>query len=955
MCGRPRSTCVVIGVVAACIAVAATTRLRSQAAPDLARARAVFASPPDDARPMMRWWWHGVATSPAQIRHDLEAMKAAGIGGAEIQPVYPLTLNSPSSGIVNHPFLSEAFLELVREAHLRGRDLGLRIDLTLGSGWPYGGPSVSIDDAAGRLRVDRVALPAGSRRIGRPAMAAGESWIGAFIGPSGVTDAAPGALMPLDWPPATPVLEVAPTEGPRQVWAFIAGRTGMMVKRPAAGAEGYVLSHYDRSALDRYLDDVGGRLLRPLAGMPPFAIFCDSLEVYGSDWTPDLPAEFARRRGYDIRPLLPSLVADRFETGAMLREDWGRTLSELLDERFIGPLREWAHARGTRLRMQSYGIPPATISSSAFVDLPEGEGHHWRQLTASRWASSASHLFDRPVASSETWTWLHSPSFRATPLDLKAEADRHFLQGITQLIGHGWPSTPEGEEYPGWRFYAAGAFNEKNPWWIVMPDISRYLQRVSAVLRLGRPGNDVALYLPIADAYAHATPGRMHLLDLVKERLGEEIVGSVLDAGYGFDAVDDDALVAHARLDGDRVAIGAGRYRAIVLPPMDAMPAATLAAIERFAAAGVVVISAGRTPSRPAGRHSEDERTRFRERVRALFAARAKTVADAGVPLRTALNALVEPPLRAAVVDGEADATRAIPSDIGVIERRLADGSIFFIANTSNEARELRLRGRGTANAQVWDAVRGVVEGVRQDGKDAVLMALAPYESRLLVTAVGQRVTRRAASADGATTAPGRVLDRWRVSVGDFTMLMGLIGESGTVEGWEAHPQTRYFSGVGTYETTFESGRNVTSRSSRVWLDFGGGTPVDAHSGETASVNGFRALLDPPIREAAVIEVNGRRVGSLWAPPYRIEITAAVKPGENVVRVSVGNTAMNHMAGRPLPDYRLLNLRYGERFVPQDMKAVRVLPSGLTAPVKVVIEWPVRLKADTTSVPTRTP
>lgn len=437
MCSRRRPTSVIMRAVAVCLAVAATPGLGSEAVPDVARARAVFHSPPDDARPMMRWWWHGVASSPAQIQHDLEAMKAAGIGGAEIQPVYPLTLNSPASGVVNHPFLSDAFLELVREAHVRGRDLGLRVDLTLGSGWPFGGPSVSIDDAAGQLRVERVALPAGSRRVARPTMAAGESWIGAFIGPDGASDATPAALKPIDWPAATPVLDIAPAEGPRQVWAFIASRTGMMVKRPAVGAEGYVLSHYDRGALDRYLDTVGGRLLQPLAGTPPFAIFCDSLEVYGSDWTPDLPAEFERRRGYDIRPLLPWLVADRGETGAMLREDWGRTLSELLDDRFIRPLGHWAHARGTRLRMQSYGIPPATISSSAAVDLPEGEGHHWRQLTAARWASSASHLFDRPVASSETWTWLHSPSFRATPLDLKAEADRHFLQGITQLIGHG--------------------------------------------------------------------------------------------------------------------------------------------------------------------------------------------------------------------------------------------------------------------------------------------------------------------------------------------------------------------------------------------------------------------------------------------------------------------------------------------------------------------------------------
>jgi hypothetical protein len=106
------------------------------------------------------------------------------------------------------------------------------------------------------------------------------------------------------------------------------------------------------------------------------------------------------------------------------------------------------------------------------------------------------------VISSETWTWLHSPVFRATPLDMKAEADIHFLQGINQLVGHGWPYSPPEAGEPGWRFYAAAVFNQHNPWWIVMPDITKYLQRVSWILRQGTPANDVAVYLPTHDAFA---------------------------------------------------------------------------------------------------------------------------------------------------------------------------------------------------------------------------------------------------------------------------------------------------------------------------------------------------------------------------------------------------------------------------------------------------------------------
>ena len=104
-----------------------------------------------------------------------------------------------------------------------------------------------------------------------------------------------------------------------------------------------------------------------------------------------------------------------------------------------------------------------TLSSNALVDLPEGEGPQWRQFSFTRWATSAAHVYGRPIASSETWTWLHSPPFRATPLDMKAEADRFFLQGINQLMGHGWAYSPPSAGEPGWRFYAAASLMHTIP------------------------------------------------------------------------------------------------------------------------------------------------------------------------------------------------------------------------------------------------------------------------------------------------------------------------------------------------------------------------------------------------------------------------------------------------------------------------------------------------------------
>ena len=210
------------------------------------------------------------------------------------------------------------------------------------------------------------------------------------------------------------------------------------------GAEGFVIDHYDGQVVDKFLKTVAEPELKACGPNPPYAVFCDSLEVAGEDWTGNFLAEFQKRRGYDLRPYLPALAGDDNDRNKDIRHDWGQTLTELFIHHFLTPLERWSKEHATRLRIQGYGSPPAALYCYAYADLNEAEGHLWKEFEESRWAASASHLLGRPVTSSETWTWLHSPVFRATPLDMKAEADLHFLQGINQLIGHGWPYTPPG-------------------------------------------------------------------------------------------------------------------------------------------------------------------------------------------------------------------------------------------------------------------------------------------------------------------------------------------------------------------------------------------------------------------------------------------------------------------------------------------------------------------------------
>jgi hypothetical protein len=905
---------------------------RSGRSSNLNELRRLFQHPPDDARIMMRWWWFGPAVMKPEIERELRQMKAGGIGGVEVQPVYPLAPDDPASGVKNLPYLSDEFLEALRFASDKARELGMRFDLTVGSGWPYGGPSVPITEAAGRLRIERVKVTDTTKLVKLPSLSGGEKLLAVFlIKPAGeasstreIDEFKDGAVcLPKDTP------------APFEIQFFVSSRTGMQVKRAAAGAEGFVVDHLDRVAINDYLRNVGDRLLQALGDRPPYAVFCDSLEVYNSDWTGDFLAEFQKRRGYDVRPHLTELAEGSAPRGLALRHDWGLTVTELLNERFVAPLHEWARKKGTRLRIQHYGPPGAVLSSNAYADLPEGEGFQWQSLSATRWASSASHIYGHPVTSSETWTWLHSPTFRATPLDMKAEADRHFLQGINQLIGHGWPYSPPGVEYPGWRFYAAAVFNEKNPWFTVMPDVASYLQRVSWLLRQGQPVSDVALYLPNDDAWSHLKLGNTSMIESLRERLGTGLIPRILDAGYNFDFFDDQALNQAGRLDGSSLVLGENRYRAVILPSVTTIPEQTLVKLEQFARAGGILIATGETPSNAPGfQATAADHQKVAAVSRRLFegpGAPGHLLRQGPDDWSQTLNGLLQP---------DAALTPAAP-EIGYVHRRTGDADVYFLANTGNVSHVTTARFRVAEDARVraefWDPLSGEIEEAPIAASDrnsvSVSLRLEPYESRVLVFSANSGAAASETPAKPKSVAPPLDLSsNWEVTFGDGPPKH--LEHMEQLRSWTAEPETSYYSGLATYEKTFTIAADLLNGGAKITLDFGETTPAAPDPPRTHS-NGMRAMAEAPVREAAVVWVNGRRVGSVWCPPFTLDVTRALQAGANELRIVVANTAVNFMAGHSLPDYRLLTLRYGERFQPQDMDKIQPLPSGLLGPIRL--------------------
>jgi len=654
--------------------------------------------------------------------------------------------------------------------------------------------------------------------------------------------------------------------------------TGQVVKRAAAGADGPVLDHYSAAAARAHLDAVAEPLLQAVPAELIGSVFCDSLEVYAANWTPAIIEEFEQRNGYPLLPRLFELIID--DAGSdQFRIDYYRTLTELYEQNFVAVFRDWAADHGVPFRIQGYGTPPASISSYHFADLYEGEGFGWKELTQTRWASSAAHVYGLPVVSSETWTWVHSPSFRATPLDLLGEAHEHLLVGINQFIGHGWPYSPQVSGGLGWYFYAAGALDDRNPWWPAMPDLMSYLQRLSWLMRQGEPVADVLIYVPADDLYphlGHEVGGSLDLWRETKANVDPAIPATIRENGWDYDLVDDAAL---AGIDPAAVPV-------IILPAAERIPAETQAWLDNCRHTGGMVINTGSADG-----------------LAGMMA-----------------NALA-PDLQVFPATG----------DIGSVHHRLDDADVYLLINTGPYRRRAQVTPRdGHRSYEVWNA-RTVAVTASGAGGRPIALDLAPYQSAVVVLHDGPvpELVEEPTNSPSTSSGFGGIveLNAWTVQFpGEDSIEVTLPHR------WEDDPARLHFSGTVSYRTTAELVDGFDS--DRVVIDFGDTAPIDAGSMDREGVRGnsYRVQLIPPVREVVQVVVNGQAAGILWAPPYVLDLGDQLQPGTNTIELLVSNTAANALAADTAIQQLVEQSRehYGRRFTMQDLdRALDGVSSGL--------------------------
>lgn len=908
-----------------------------------------LAWPPATAqnRPWVWWWWHGSAVEETNLALELQRFQAGGLGGVQITTIYGVK----GAEVREIPYLSPHWLALLGYTVDQAHRLGLGVNMSLGSGWCFGGPTVSDQDANASVVVKTYRLGVGERlreKFDRKLIQA----LVAFA-PDGksidLTDSITTNAEVFFSPPGNWIgLNTTPPKT-WTVYAISQKPSGQKVKRPAPGGEGWMLNPAYPQALHDWLPWFD-QAFAHYTGPKPEAVFQDSYE-YRTDWSPDFFAQFEKRRGYKLQTELPTLFAgnsqsngpaapQRREGGstpqhttdsdhvARVKYDYRRTLSEIMAEQSEPAWINWAHQNGFRTIYQAHGTPGNWLDLYGGADIPETEMfHHDRSLLISKFASSAAHTQGHQLIGAETGTWLKE-HFTETLADLKYLADDMFLAGVNHIYYHGACYSPEDAPWPGWLFYASSEMNPRNPIWKDVPALNAYITRCQSVLQSGQPDNDVLLYWPVADFWSDPS-GLVQPMGVSQPKWFEgQPIGQTAhylwDHGYAFDYVSD-AQLLQAKVTGFReIQLPGGKYGLVVVPPCKRIPLQTFKQLLALAESGATVIFQQELPLDIAGwqdlKHQQQEFAELRRKLKSHGKASRWSRLGKGM-------------VQVSSLDEDLAAPREPMTEAGLsfVRRSLdEEGWNYFIANRSGtNVNGWITLGCAAQSVVMFDPMTGVagVAALKQNtgGRPPRLhLQLAAGESIILRAFQSKPVQGPAWDYWQTNGHPFEITGNWNVKfTGGGPMLPTEI-QTAKLASWTRFPDTnaQAFAGTAKYEITFDAPRLESSLS--------------------AATGTLKRELPPfqldlgDVRQSARVRVNGRDYGTLIAPPFRL-VVDHLQPAGNVLEVEVTSVAANRIRDldrrgvnwKIFKDINLVNVDYQ----PFDASRWPLTDCGLLGPV----------------------
>lgn len=666
------------------------------------------------------------------------------------------------------------------------------------------------------------------------------------------------------------------------LYGLFMGWHGKMVERAAPGGEGNVIDHFSLAPLKKYLGIFDKAFTgHNLSGLRGF--FNDSYEVDDargeSNWTPALPDEFKRRRGYDLRQHLPALLKkERDENSLRVLHDFRLTLSDLLLEKFTMPWHQWAKSKGKIVRNQSHGSPANILDLYGVVDIPETEGV---EILRFKFAASASHILGKPLVAAEAATWLDE-HFKSGLRDVKNSVDKYFIGGVNHIVYHGTSYSPLNDPWPGWLFYASVHFQPTNPFWKDFGKLNEYVTSCQSFLQSGKPDNDVLLYFPFSDKIS--SPGGRELLHHFDGMNGFDstdfkyVAEELLEKGVAFDFISDRQIQQLVN-NGKSIKAPGGNYKVILMPNVKYLPVETYEKLQTLAKGGAKIIAYKSLPQDLPGYGSYEKKKQRFDAITALMTT---------IPTGEDVMALIK--------NANVPVETMTQKGLQCIRRQTATGKYYFILNTSKEVVNdwVEISTKASA-AYLFDPMlrrNGLAKIKTEHGKTSVLLQLQPGESCIVQTS-NTALTGKLFPYIDQKGNEQEISGEWKVNFVNGGPTLPGTADVNNLRTWTDFPVdgVKNFSGTAQYSIRFPKPASDFTASAYI-LDLG------------------------KVEQSAEVWLNGKKLATLIGPVYNLVIPADRLTTDNLLQVNVSNGMTNriiYLEKQGMPYKKFYNVNFPAR------------------------------------------
>ncbi len=679
--------------------------------------------------------------------------------------------------------------------------------------------------------------------------------------------------------------------------------TGTKNSPSAPQGKGYEVDKANRELARFHFKQYIGEFLKRIPEKSKSAfkyVIADSYETGSQNWTDGFEEKFEMKYGYNPKKYLPVFsgrIVGSVDESERFLWDLRRWIADAVAYEYVGGLREISNENNLKLWLENYGhwgYPSEFLMYGGQTDLVSGE--FWNEGALGniecKSASSAAHIYGKPIISAEAFT-ASARTFVRHPAMLKKRGDWSFTEGINHFVLHLYIHQPDDDRVPGVNAWFSTEFNRHNVWFEKSKEYFNYIRRCQHLLQQGKYVADVCYFI------GEDTP------------IMTGVRNPELPEGYSYDYINAEVIMDRLSVKNGKFVLPDGMsYTLMVLPPFNTMRPELLAKIEALVKQGGKIY--GQSPEKSPSLHDYPASDKQIQEIAGRMWAGSDKIKSYG---------------NGFIVDGLG--LKETLDELGIIKdvdindeypvlwthRTMPGMEIYFLTNQSDQdvsfSPSFRVSGM---KPQLWDAVTGKIRALNdyteKYGRITVPIKMKAEQSWFVVFSnSGIDEIDNGYSLNFPEQELVQTLDKpWTV---DF--INKEIGPAATIKfptltDWSLNPEEKikYYSGTAVYKSTFDYKKK--GKAKNIFINLG------------------------KVGVMASVKINGKEVGTTWMAPYQLDITEVVQEGENSIEVEVVNVWRNRITGdKILPKKR----RTTWLIIDQVTKEEEMIPSGLLGPVTI--------------------